>query len=187
MNGILSNIDKNFDEAKKNIKSITGYDSEQFSYQLLLWTRELKYFYNNLVSQQTGKPESTYYNVPPQNRPKEGQVAYFNLRRGYPKELYDGHWCYILKDYPYKQLIVPITSVKDKSSPNSDFEVDIIIKDFINTGQSRLQISDMRTVDLQRINEGRGVYDVVTDFDYVKEEIVRILSLQDQKEMLKLI
>ena len=38
-------------------------------------------------------------------------MAYFNIGRGFPKELMDGHWCYILKDLGYKALVIPSTSI----------------------------------------------------------------------------
>ncbi|WP_155848294.1 hypothetical protein [Caldisalinibacter kiritimatiensis] len=58
-----------------------------FVEELNYWVKELHFFYNRLVPRQTGNPSTTYYTPSP--RPKEGQVAYLNLRRGYPKEIYE--------------------------------------------------------------------------------------------------
>lgn len=135
----------------------------------------LDFFYNRLVEKQVSSnpnpdPSKTFYNSNP--RPKEGEVAYFNLGTGYPKELHNGHYCYVLKDYKTKFLVIPTTSVKDNTEPDPDFEFDIQLGTLKNnTGaksslkpnqKSRLQLSDVRSVDLQRINLQRGIYTVST-------------------------
>jgi hypothetical protein len=155
-------------------KNPQKYDVEGFVNDLKYWVNDLHYFYARIVKNQD--PKHVYYKITPSQRPKEGQIAYVNLRRGYPKELYDGHYCYILKDFGYKFLVIPTTSVKPNSSPlNPNFELDIEIKDFINTNETRLQISDIRSIDIQRINTGKGVYDVITDKEYIAKGIKNIL------------
>ncbi len=163
-------------EATKILERINNYDKEGFANQLKYWLKELEFFYNKVVPNQTSDPSTSYYEIRPSSRPKEGQVAFFNLRRGYPKETYDGHYCYILKDFGIKYMVIPTTSVKDKSKANADFEYDIIIKDFKNDLTTRLQISDTRAIDIQRFNENRTVYDVITDRETIAKEIQRILS-----------
>jgi hypothetical protein len=173
-------------ETTKILEQIKNYDAEQFSIQLLHWVRELNYFYSKLVEEQGGNPSTTYYNIKPKSkRPKEGQVAYFNLRRGYPKELFDGHWCYILKDFKMKFLVIPLTSVKDNSEPNQEFEFDIQIDNFKNQLPSRMNVTDIRAIDAHRINEREGVYNVKTDREYILNEVNRILSLQEDGSMVK--
>lgn len=182
-------ISKNVAEMEAILTKMKNYDAEQFSRQILDQVKELDFFYSNLVARNKGNASKTFYKVSPANkRPSEGQVAYFNLRRGYPKEVYDGHYCYVLKDFKYKYLIVPLTSVKDKSSPYPNFEFDIKIKNFTNDKVSRMQISDMRTIDIQRINEnhyGGTVYDVETDRQSIVDAVTKIISLQVMAEVVK--
>ena len=103
-------------------------------------------------------------------------MAYFNIGRGFPKELMDGHWCYVLKDLGYKMLIIPCTSIKD-SEANPEFELDI---DVIMSGKktrSRLQLSEIRCVDMQRLDLRKSFCDVLTKHeiitDYVKEHLLK--------------
>lgn len=180
-------IRSNMIEATKILEKMKNYDGEQFSLQLLLWLRELDYFYSKLVPQQGGNVSETYYNIrPTSKRPSEGQIAYFNLRRGYPKELFDGHWCYVLKDFGYKFLVIPLTSVKDGSKPNPKFEIDIEVNEFKNNLTSRMQVSDIRSIDAQRIKETEDVYNVITDYNFILSEVIRILSLQKESDVLQL-
>lgn len=167
------------------LENIKNYDGNQCSYQILLWLRELEYFYNHIVPQQ-GNPSKSFYNIKPRSsRPNEGQVAYFNLRRGYPKELFDGHWCYVLKDFNTKFLIVPLTSVKNEEAKDK-YEIEIEIKDFENDLSSRLQVTDLRFIDAQRINEKEKVYNVVTSRKTIIKEIFNILPLHEELDVLNL-
>lgn len=170
-------IRSDMEEAIKILEKMKNYDSEGFANQLLYWVKEMSFFYSTLVEIQLNKdPSKTFYKITPSARPKEGQVAYFNLRRGYPKETYDGHYCYILKDLGVKFIIIPTTSVKENStSLNPDFEFDITLDNFTNELTSRMQISDIRAVDAQRINEKKRIYDVKTDKSLILESINKIL------------
>lgn len=173
-------------EAAKILEGMKNYDSEQFSLQLLMMVRELNYFYSRLVPQQGNDVSRTFYNIKPRSkRPGEGQVAYFNLRRGYPKELYDGHWCYVLKDFKTKYLIVPLTSVK-KDDPIKEYEIEVKIDRFINNLSSRLQLTDMRFIDAQRINEKNNVYNVASDKEEIANQIITKLGLQSESKVVSL-
>lgn len=144
-----------------------------FVEELNYWVKELHFFYNRLVPRQTGNPSTTYYTPSP--RPKEGQVAYFNLRRGYPKEIYDGHYCYILKDFGTKYVVLPITSIKDGTAPNPNYEIDIVIKNFINDLPSRMHVDEIRIADPLRVKENKGIFDVKTDRNYIIKGVSKIL------------
>ncbi|EMS72176.1 hypothetical protein [Ruminiclostridium cellobioparum] len=170
-------IKDDMDESAKILDGIQNYDKDGFANQLKYWLKELEFFYNKVVPKQTGNPSTSFYEITKSIRPKEGQVAFFNLRRGYPKEVYDGHYCYILKDFGIKYLVIPTTSVKDKSEANPEFEFDIKMKNFKNELITRLQISDIRAIDVQRFNEKREVFNVITDKEIIVKEILRILSL----------
>jgi hypothetical protein len=173
---------EDLNDVKQMLSTIRNYDANGFANQLKYWVKELHFFYNRIVPNQTNNPSTSFYEIPPAQRPKEGQVAYFNLRRGYPKELYDGHYCYVLKDFGSKYVIIPTTSVKSESSIlNPNFEFDIKIKDFENDLTSRMQISDIRSVDIQRLNGKRNIYDVETDREEIVKNVNRILSLTIDK------
>lgn len=151
-------------------------DVDGFVTDLEYLVGQLSYFYNNLTPKQTGDPSTTFYK--PKKLPKTHQIAYFNLTRGFPKELYGGHWCYVLKQFKSKFVIIPTTSVKEdslKADPN--FQIDIKVEGFMNGRTTRMQISDMRTVDAQRLYFNKGFYDVLTDKEYIAEEMNKILSL----------
>ena len=84
----------------------------------------------------------------------------------------DGHWCYILKDMGYKMLVIPCTSIKEDSTPaNPTFEKDIKIKTNTHITQSRIQLSDIRSIDIQRLDLRKPFYQVLTPKTEVMEFI----------------
>ena len=103
-------------------------------------------------------------------RPKIHQLAYVNIGRGFPKELMDGHWCYILKDMGSKMLVIPTVSIKD-SSINEKYELDIDIVINNKPKKSRLQLSDIRSIDIQRIYGNKGYIEVTTSFEKIHNVI----------------
>ncbi|NLI89271.1 MAG: hypothetical protein GX366_02525 [Epulopiscium sp.] len=171
------NIKSRMDGVADMLGDLDNYrDVDGFVTDLEYLVGQLSYFYNNLTPKQTGDPSTTFYK--PKKLPKTHQIAYFNLTRGFPKELYGGHWCYVLKQFKSKFVIIPTTSVKEdslKADPN--FQIDIKVEGFMNGRTTRMQISDMRTVDAQRLYFNKGFYDVLTDKEYIAEEMNKILSL----------
>lgn len=156
-------IDQKMGFVKKTLKSLQHYDNPvKLAIEIDNWIRELAFFYNELVSD-GDNPSKVYYRINASKRPHEGQIAYINLRRGYPKEAMDGHWCYILKDYGSKYIVIPSTSIKKDSSPcNPDCEMDIL--DNTSNGISRLHFADTRSIDAMRVNTKKqpNFYDVKT-------------------------
>ncbi len=172
-------FDKDMQEVISMLKKMNNYDINGFAKELKYWIRELKFFYNIVVPNETNNASTSYYKVKPSKRPNKGQVAYFNLRRGYPKEIFGGHYCYIFKDLGSKYIIIPSTSVKIASTdPNPNLEIDIKLKNFKNNKLSRLHISDIRAIDIQRINEQKNIYDVITPRDEINQKIRKILFAQ---------
>jgi len=160
-----------------NIEKTGMYDVTKYSCSLLHLTNQLEYFYCNLVPKGTGDCNNTYYKL--NNRPKEHQLAYFNIGRGFPKELMDGHWCYILRDLGYKMLVVPCTSIKANSKPcNPNFEMDIEMINENSKCKSRIQLSDIRSIDIQRLDVRKKFCEVITDrnkiLDFVKLNIFEL-------------
>ena len=63
----------------------------------------------------------------------------------------------------------------DSLPPDKEFQMDIEVKNFTNHYITRLQIGDMRTVDIQRLYPAKGFYDVITDKEIITDNISRIL------------
>lgn len=169
-------LEGNIEELKNYLNKLDEsglYDAEKYSRSLLHQTSQLSYFYCSLVKD--GSPSDTYYHV--HKRPKEHQMAYFNIGRGFPKELMDGHWCYIVKDLGYKMLIIPCTSIKKESSPlNPHFEKDLtVIDDHGLITHSRMQLTDLRTVDIQRLDCRKPFYTVCDDREEIRKFIIEHL------------
>ena len=93
-------------------------------------------------------------------------------RYGYYAELQEK----ILKDLGYKMLIIPCTSIKG-SQVNPEFEMDIDVVMGGKKTQSRLQLSEIRCVDMQRLDLRKPFCDVLTSHDkiikYVKEHLLK--------------
>ena len=141
---------------------IENFDCTSFVKDMKYEIGQLKFFYNNVTRNQTGNPSTSFYK--PKLKPESHQLAYFNLTQGFPKELRGGHWCYVLKHVKSKYIIIPCTSVKDDSSlPDPEYQMDIEIDGFPNDKKARLQFSDIRAVDAQRLYVDRGIYDIITD------------------------
>ena len=169
-------LEGNIEELKNYLNKLDEsglYDAEKYSRSLLHQTSQLSYFYCSLVKD--GSPSDTYYHV--HKRPKEHQMAYFNIGRGFPKELMDGHWCYIVKDLGYKMLIIPCTSIKKESSPlNPHFEKGLtVIDDHGMITHSRMQLTDLRTVDIQRLDCRKPFYTVCDDREEIRNFIIEHL------------
>lgn len=169
-------IDQKIGFIKKTIKGLKHYDDPvKLVDEIDKWLTSLSFFYNNLVKDGQN-PSDVVYNINPAKRPKEGQIAYISLRRGYPKETHDDHWCYILKDFGTKFLIIPSTSIKPDSKPcHPLFEMDIL--DNTPAGKSRLQFTDMRSIDAMRINQSinPNFYDVITERKDIISRIQQII------------
>ena len=86
---------------------------------------------------------------------EEGDMVYVNLQVGYPHELAFAHWCYVVKDMGPKMLVIPAATPRGS---RSEYEMDIINE----IGVSRLQLSDIRTVDKQRIDKRKDPIRVLT-------------------------
>ena len=155
----LKKISKSLDKL-----SSTTFDIEKYTRSLSWQTSELEFYYCYL--QKNG------FEYKLKNRPKSHQLAYFNIGRGLPNELMDGHWCYILKDLGNKMLIVPTCSIK-KDISNPYFEMDVQTKNKLK--HSRLKLSEIRTVDILRLYEDKGYVDVTTSRHEIQRAIKNIL------------
>lgn len=169
-----------FQNAYNKLGKLKNYDKEGFALNLSQWVDDLYFFYNCIAKNANTLTEAqkVKYDLPKNKKPNEGQVAYFNIGRGYPKELYDGHWCYVLKDLGNNMIIIPTTSFKDDNKYfDETLEMEIKIRDFEEEGTSRLRINQIRSIDIMRIHKGKHIYNVDTDMKIIKENISKILSL----------
>jgi len=149
-----------------NIEKTGIYDVEKYCCSIKHLTNQLEYFYCHLVPEGATNTDNTYYHL--HRRPAEHQLAYFNIGRGFPKELMDGHWCYVLKDLGYKMLVIPSTSLKASSKqPHPNFELDIDILMNGKESKSRIQLSDIRSIDVQRLDLRKPFCDVKTSRDVI--------------------
>jgi hypothetical protein len=143
----------------EKMRNNDNYDVENFIQQLEFQINQLSFFYDSLVPKQNNDTGKTFFNL--KSRPKEHQLIYANLTRGFPKELYDAHYCYLLKDCGCKFIVIPTTSLKLTSPPcNELFELDIDVK---YGDRCRLNIDDIRVIDFMRIVEYKGYSDVLTN------------------------
>lgn len=167
---------KRIAEINKKLENIKNYkDVEGFLIDLDYQIGQLAFFYDQVVPRHTGEASTTIYW--PKYLPREHQIAYFNLTRGFPKELYGGHWCYVYKYFKNKVVIIPTTSIKATSlKEDKMFHLDIKVNGFTNQELSRLQLSDIRTVDIQRLYEAKGFYNVVTKREVIVRRVKKILG-----------
>jgi len=142
-----------------NLVSTNNYN---VSMLIKAWDHQLKaaiFFYGTLVNKEPSRnANKVYYSL--KTEPQEHQLIYVQLGRGYSKELFDPHWCYVLKHCGSKLVVFPVTSIKECSgSPIAPYEYDIIESDNIT---ARMHFDDIRCIDKMRIIEGKGYIDVLT-------------------------
>lgn len=157
---------------------IRHLDLTSFSYNFERMVNNIYFFNNSLCAncQNESDVSNVQYKIPLKERPKEGQVAFFYIENSYPKEIFNSHWCLILKDFGSLMLVVPMTSVKSNSSEVYEpTEIDIKIKDFENNGTSRLHVDQIFSADIMRIDKSKPIYDLDDDFEVVKNKIFEII------------
>lgn len=157
------------------LQSTGRYDVDALLYSLSYQMKQLNFFYKDLIDQQgSGDANNTYYNL--KSNPSEHQLIYVNLCRGFPKELFDGHWCYLLKNCGTKFLVIPTTSIKETSS----MEDQLYYFDIVETDDSvsRLRFDEMRTVDKMRvITKDKPFRNIKTDRAIIEKRLMDYLKL----------
>ena len=157
------------------LQSTDRYDVDALLYSLSYQMKQLNYFYKDLIDKQgSNDANKTYYNLRP--APSEHQLIYVSLCRGFPKELYDGHWCYLLKNCGTKFLVIPVTSIKETSSTeNQSYYYDIVEED---DSIARLRFDEMRTVDKMRvITKDKSYRNVKTERAIIENKLMNYLNL----------
>lgn len=159
----------------ENLQSTNRYDVDALLYSLSYQMKQLNYFYKDLIDKQgSGDANKTYYNLRP--APSEHQLIYVSLCRGFPKELYDGHWCYLLKNCGTKFLVIPVTSIKEtSSSEEQSYYFDITEED---NSVVRLRFDEMRTIDKMRvITKDKSYRNIKTGRTDIEQKLMDYLNL----------
>lgn len=162
------------------IGNLRNFDLESFYYNFNRFISVLE-LYHNSIGKKARTPydlSKIQYSIPTNKRPKEGQVAYFYIETSYPNEIYNSHWCLVLKDLGNTFVVIPMTSIKRDSNPvDKNREMIVKIKDFEESGCSKLKVNQIFCASAMRLDQSKKIYNLQTNFDYVKNNIKNILSL----------
>ena len=173
---ISSELHKQIDR----ILNLKNFDTISFYYNFKRLVYNLEKFHNSIGKKASNTKElsAIQFDVQKSKLPKAGQVAYFYIEHSYPKELFNSHWCLVVKDLGSILLVIPLTSIKDDSNPvDKEREMIVKIKDFAEDGCSKLKINQMFSADLMRLDQSRPIYELQTSFDYIKNNIKKLLDL----------
>lgn len=157
----------------QNLAETENYDVDML---ISAWKHQLtesNFFYGKLVKKEPNQDANkTYFSL--KKEPKEHQLVYTQIGRGYPKELFDPHWCYVLKHCGTKLIVIPVTSIKpDSSNPVVPYEYDIEEDSGI---KARMHLDDMRCIDKMRIIEKRGYISVITKREDIEKAVERFFG-----------
>lgn len=145
------------------------------------WKHQLNasnFFYGELVKKEPNQnANKVYYNLH-SSEPKEHQLVYAQIGRGYSKELFDPHWCYVLKHCKTKLLVVPVTSIKqDSTKALEPYEFDILESNGI---KARMHFDDIRSIDKMRIFEKKSYIDIKTKREDIEEAVIKFLGFSEK-------
>ena len=163
------------------LSKLKFFDFTSFCYNFSRMVDNICFFNNSLCAncQNESEVSKVKYKLPKKERPQEGQVAFFYIETSYPKEIFNSHWCLVLKDFGQTMLIVPMTSIKsDSPDIYIPTEIDVKIKDFENYGMSRLHVDQIFSADIMRIDKSKPIYDLEDDFELVRDKILDKISLK---------
>lgn len=178
--GIMMDYKKELDNMTNKIMSIKNFDIESFVWNYKRMVNSIYHFHNVIGKTASSKVQLSQikYTLKGMKRPIEGNICYFYIENSYPKEIFNSHWCLILKDFGNTMLIVPMVSIKNDSAPvDKSCEMIVKINKFEEDGCSKLKIHQMFCADIMRINPKKQVYKLQTDLGYVKGKIKELTNL----------
>ena len=160
------------------VLSVRLFDAEAFYWNLKKMVDRI-FFFHNVIGAHASTPKQLSqikFDVPKDKMPRDGQVAYFNIEHSYPKEIFNGHWCYVFRNLGNTVLIIPLTSFKEDSAPvKDDVEMEIQVSNFCEDGASKLKIHQMFCADWLRLDQRKDPYEVTTDKAIIQEKIKNVL------------
>lgn len=177
---IRMDYNKELNEINKKILSIKNFNTEDFIWNYKRMINSIYHFHNVIGKNAkcSGDLSKIKYNLKGMKRPQSGDVCYIYIENSYPKEIFNSHWCLIIKDFGNTMLVVPMVSIKQESAQvDKTCEMIVKIKDFEEDGCSKLKIHQMFCADIMRINPTKKTYTLQTDFEYVKNKIKEITNL----------
>ena len=177
---MITDVKKELYNITNQLLKIKNFDIESFIYNYKRMVNSIYHFHNTIGknAKTPAQLSKIKYNLKGMKRPAEGDICYFYIENSYPKEIFNSHWCLILKDFGNTMLVVPMVSIK-KDSTNLDKSCEMIvkIKDFEENGCSKLKINQIFSADIMRINPTKKTYRLQTDYDYVKKKIKELTNL----------
>ena len=105
---------------------------------------------------------------------QEGDMVYVNLDVGFPHEMCFGHWCYVVKKFRDKMLVIPSTSVKDDCTVSTEMDIRVVING--KKTKSRLNFSELRTVDKMRIDLRKSVAKPQVSLCFIKYKLKEFIG-----------
>lgn len=171
---------KDLDEITEKILKIKNFDIESFVFNYKRMIDSIYHFHNNIGKNASSSSQLSKikYNLKGKARPISGDVCYFYIENSYPKEIFNSHWCLVLKDFGNTMLIIPLVSIKQESAQvDKSCEMIVKIRNFQEDGCSKLKIHQMFCADVMRINPNKPTYRLQTDFGHVKLRIKEIVDL----------
>jgi len=170
------NIYKEFWKLASQADSLASTKFYDVDMLINAWRHQLtsaNFFYGTLVKNSPSHDANqVYYSL--KTEPKEHQLVYVQIGRGYSKELFDPHWCYVLKHCKTKLIVIPVTSLKSTSGTAvAPYEYDITE----STGRTgRLHFDDIRCIDKMRIVEKKGYINISTPRQQIENAFKIFLS-----------
>ena len=101
-------------------------------------------------------------------------MVYVNLDVGFPHEMCFGHWCYVVKKFRDKMLVIPSTSVKDDCTVSTEMDIRVVING--KKTKSRLNFSELRTVDKMRIDPRKYVAKPQVSLCFIKYKLKEFIG-----------
>lgn len=159
---------KLMNENIKKMQEIKTYEVikliQSYNYQI----SNLYYYYKKLEKNNTFFMKNVKVN--------EHTLVYVNLGRGFPQELMDGHWCYVVRIIGTKLLVIPTTSIKSRNETNSFMHYIIKSCSGKKVIKSKLELSEIRCVDIQRTYLKKGMYNVKTSRKEIMKKVIKMIG-----------
>lgn len=106
------------------------------------------------------------------------QLIYCQIGRGYSKELFAPHWCYVLKHCVTKSIVIPVTSIKpDSGTSVIPYEYDIEEDNHI---KACMHFDDIRCVDKMRILEKKGYINIITSRIEIEKAVSNFFNFTEK-------